>query len=106
MGSYDGTGTCDLIGYTLYILSHLTEKYDKNIGLYQDDRLLAFNKKLREIKTIKKKKLSINKQLLEISSDKECFNKSKRLYRDELNESGYKYMYSLSYTIKTPHKIP
>ena len=46
---------------------------------------------------------SINKRLSEISSDKECFDKSKHLYQDALNKSGYKY--DLSYN-ETPHATP
>ena len=42
MGSFDGAETCELAGY--HILSCLTEKYGKNIGLYRDDGLSAFNK--------------------------------------------------------------
>lgn len=41
MGSYDGAEVCELVG--LYILSILSEKYDKSqLGLYRDDGLAAF----------------------------------------------------------------
>ena len=43
---------------------------------------------------------SINKQLSEISSEKECLLKSKYLYQEALNKTGYKY--DLSYS-RTPH---
>ena len=43
---------------------------------------------------------SINKRLLEISSDKECFDKAKSTYQDTLNKSGYKY--NLSYKETSP----
>ena len=43
---------------------------------------------------------SINKRLLEISSDKECFDKSKGAYQDALNKTVYKY--NLSYKAPTP----
>ena len=52
MGSFDGAETCELVG--CYILSLLTEKYGRNIGLYRDDGLAAFNGKLHEIEKIKK----------------------------------------------------
>ncbi|KAL9986499.1 hypothetical protein ACROYT_G000660 [Oculina patagonica] len=52
MGSFDGAETCELVG--CYILSRLTEKYGKNIGLYRDDGLSAFNKSPQEIERIKK----------------------------------------------------
>lgn len=38
---------------------------------------------------------SINKQLSEISSEKECLHKSKYLYQEALNKTGYN---------RTPHK--
>ena len=52
MGSFDGAETCELVG--CYILSLLTEKYGRNIGLYRDDGLAAFNEKPHEIEKIKK----------------------------------------------------
>ena len=52
MGSFDGAKTCELVG--CYILSLLMEKYGRNIGLYRDDRLAAFNGKPHEIEKIKK----------------------------------------------------
>ena len=52
MGSFDGAETCELVG--CYILSLLTEKYGRNIGLYRDDRLAAFSGKPQEIEKIKK----------------------------------------------------
>ena len=52
MGSFDGAETCELVG--CYILSLLTEKYGRNIGLYRDDGLAAFNGKPHEIEKIKK----------------------------------------------------
>ena len=52
MGSFDGAEACELVG--CYILSHLTEKYGKSIGLYRDDGLSAFNKTPQEIDQIKK----------------------------------------------------
>ena len=41
MGSFDGAETWELV--RCYILSLLTEKYGRNIGLYHDDGLAAFN---------------------------------------------------------------
>lgn len=52
MGSFDGAETCELVG--CYILSLLTEKYGRNIGLYRDDGLAAFNGNPHEIEKIKK----------------------------------------------------
>ena len=52
MGSFDGAETCELVG--CYLLSRLTQKYGKNIGLYRDDGLSAFNKTPQEIEKIKK----------------------------------------------------
>ena len=52
MGSFDGAETCKLVG--CYILSLLTEKYGRNIGLYRDDGLAAFSGKPQEIQKIKK----------------------------------------------------
>ena len=52
MGSFDGAETCELVG--CYILSLITEKYGRNIGLYRDDGLAAFNGKPHEIEKIKK----------------------------------------------------
>ena len=52
MGSFDGAETCELVG--CYLLSPLTDKYGKSIGLYRDDGLAAFNKTPEEIEKIKK----------------------------------------------------
>ena len=52
MGSFDGAEMCELVG--CYILALLTEKYGRNIGLYCDDGLAAFNGKPHEIEKIKK----------------------------------------------------
>ena len=38
---------------------------------------------------------SMNKQLSEISSDKECFDKAKSTYQDALNRSGYMQLQSV-----------
>ena len=41
MGAYDGAEVCELVG--IYLLSLLSEKYNKNdIGLYRDDGLAVF----------------------------------------------------------------
>ena len=52
MGSFDWAETCELVG--CYIMSLLTEKYGRNISLYRDDGLAAFNGKPNEIEKIKK----------------------------------------------------
>ena len=43
---------------------------------------------------------SINKRLLEISSDKDCLDKAKGAYQDARNKSDYKY--KLSFKAPTP----
>ena len=52
MGSFDGAETWELV--RCYILSLLTEKYGRNIGLYRDDGLAAFNGKPHEIQDQKR----------------------------------------------------
>jgi hypothetical protein len=52
MGSFDGAETCELIG--CYLLSVPTKKYGKNIGLYRDDGLSAFQHTPQGIERIKK----------------------------------------------------
>ena len=52
MGSFDGAETCELVG--CYILSLLTERYSRNIGLYRDAGLAAFNGKPHEIEKTKR----------------------------------------------------
>lgn len=54
MGSFDVAETCELVGWYMYLLSLLTERYGQNIGLYRDDGLAAFNKTPQEIEKIKK----------------------------------------------------
>lgn len=52
MGSFDGAETCELVGS--YLLNQLPEGIRKQIGLYRDDGLGAFQQTPREIEGIKK----------------------------------------------------
>ncbi|PFX24183.1 hypothetical protein AWC38_SpisGene11228 [Stylophora pistillata] len=52
MGSFDGAETFELVG--CHLLSILTKKYGRNIGLYRDDGLAAPNGNPKEIEKIKK----------------------------------------------------
>ena len=75
MGSFDGPETCELVG--AYLLSQLPTAYRKDIGLYRDDGLSAFNVRPREIERIKKeicKVFSDNKLKLTIEANKKCVN--------------------------------
>ncbi len=51
MGSHDGAETCELVG--AYLLSKLTPKHGKQIGLYRDDGLAVFKGTPRKIEQIK-----------------------------------------------------
>ena len=75
MGSFDGAETCELVG--AYLLSQLPTAYRKDIGLYRDDGLSAFNNPPREIERIKKeicKLFSDNKLKLTMEANKKCVN--------------------------------
>ena len=52
MGSFDGAETCELVGS--YLLNQLPEGLRKQIGLYRDDGLGAFQQTPKEIEGIKK----------------------------------------------------
>ena len=52
MGSYDGAGTCELVG--AFLLQNIQEKHGKNFGLYRDDGLGISNASPREVELIKK----------------------------------------------------
>ena len=52
MGSFDGAETCELVGS--YLLNQLPEDIRKQIGLYRDDGLGAFQKTPKEIERMKK----------------------------------------------------
>ena len=52
MGSFDGAETCELVGS--YLLNQLPEGIRKQIGLYRDDGLGAFQQTPKEIEGIKK----------------------------------------------------
>jgi hypothetical protein len=60
MGSFDGAETCELI--VCYLLSILSKKYGKSIGLYRDDGLGIFHEKPQIIEKIKKDICSIFKE--------------------------------------------
>jgi hypothetical protein len=75
MGSFDGAETCELVGS--YLLSKLAPEYGKDIGLYRDDGLAAFNKTPRETENIKKhiyKVFSDHNLKLTIEANKKCIN--------------------------------
>ena len=47
MGSYDGAGTCELIG--IYMLLLIASKFKDEVGLYRDDRLAVCKATRKEI---------------------------------------------------------
>ena len=53
MGSFDGAGTCELVG--LFLLSQLTH-LDVNVGLYRDDGLVNMHKNAQASRSNKRKK--------------------------------------------------
>ena len=40
LGEYNGAEVCELVG--IFMLNKISEKYDKNIGVYRDDGLALF----------------------------------------------------------------
>ena len=62
MGSFDGAETCELVGS--YLLNQLPECIRKQIGLYRDDGLGAFQQTPREIEGIKKEICSLKQKWL------------------------------------------
>ena len=75
MGSFDGAETCELVGS--YLLNQLPEGIRKQIGLYRDDGLGAFQQTPKEIEGIKKeicKVFSNNGLKITIEANKKIVN--------------------------------
>ena len=73
MGSYDGAGTCELVGS--FLLHQITHKHGENFGLYRDDGLGALKATPREIEIIKKDLCSIfNNRGFKITIDRQQEN--------------------------------
>ena len=74
MGSYDGTKTCEIVG--TYLLWQLPENR-KNVGLYRDNGLGAFNATPRQVEHIKKqicKVFADNGHKITIQANKKIVN--------------------------------
>ena len=68
MGSYDGAGTCELVG--AFLLHNIKEKYGNNFGLYRDNGLGISNASPRQVELIKKDLCKIFKSMALTSQSK------------------------------------